>query len=101
MSIEDYIKSLTPEPVNQEPQYKIDDEIWLSDMTVNLLEEGLKFKLARRFKLPDADVFEEEFNQYKELVKSNIQSNRPMTYGTGLAGSYLDVYYDFLGGVGF
>lgn len=83
------------------PQYKIDDEIWFSDMTVNLLEEGLKYKLARRFKMPDADIFEEDFETYKNLVKSNIDSNRPLTYSDSLAGSYLDSYYDCLGGVGF
>lgn len=83
------------------PHYKIDDEICLSDMTINLLEEGLKYKLAKRFKLPDVADYEADFNEYKSLVETNINSNRPMTYGDYIDGSYLDVYYDLMGGVGF
>lgn len=83
------------------PEYKIDDELWLSDMSVNLIEEGLKYKLAIRFKLPDQTVFEDAFNDYKRLVQNVNGQNNPMTYENLVGGSYLDPYYDALGGVGF
>lgn len=83
------------------PEYTIDDELWLSDMTVNLIEEGLKYRLAVRFKMPDAPIFEDGFNDYKRLVQSVNGQNNPMTYENLVGGSYLDNYYDALGGVGF
>lgn len=81
------------------PEYTIDDELWLSDMTVNLIEEGLKYKLAVRFKMPDAPIFEDGFNDYKRLVQNVNGQNNPMTYENLVGGSYLDNYYDALGGV--
>mgnify|MGYP003390647623 FL=1 len=83
------------------PEYTIDDELWLSDMTVNLIEEGLKYRLAVRFKMPDAPIFEDGFNDYKRLVQNVNGQNNPMTYENLVGGSYLDNYYDCLGGVGF
>ena len=79
------------------PQYKGDDEIWFSEMSINLLEEGLKCKLAQRFKLPDAQMFEESFKEYKHLVQEANGMNNPSTYYLG-GGSYLDGYYNLLGG---
>jgi len=80
------------------PEYGFDDELCLSDMTINLIEEGLKAKLAKRFKMPDAPVFEEDFNEYKRLVQTANGQNNPMTYNDLIGGSYLDTYYDLLGG---
>lgn len=79
------------------PQYKGDEKIWFSEMSINLLEEGLKYKLAQRFKLPDAQMFEESFKEYKHLVQEANGMNNPSTYYLG-GGSYLDGYYNLLGG---
>ena len=80
------------------PKYGFADELWFSDMTVNLIEEGLKYKLAVRYKMPDAPVFEEEFNNYKRLVREANGQNNPMTYDSLCDESYLDGYYTVLGG---
>lgn len=81
------------------PHYKGDDEIWFSEMSINLLEEGLKYKLAQRFKMPDAQVFEESFKEYKHLVQEANGMNNPSTYDLG-DGNYLAGYYNLLGGNG-
>ena len=62
------------------PQYKGDDEIWFSEMSINLLE-----------------VFEESFKEYKHLVQEANGMNNPSTYDLG-GGNYLDGYYNLLGG---
>ena len=80
------------------PKYGFDDELWFSDMPVNLIEEGLKYKLAVRYKMPDAQVFENEFNNYKRLVREANGQNNPMTYDSLCDESYLDGYYNVLGG---
>lgn len=82
------------------PEYGFDDEILLSDMSINLIEEGLKYKLASRFKMPDAPTFEEDFNEYKRLVQQVNGQNNPMVYNDLIGGSFLDSYYDVVGGVG-
>jgi hypothetical protein len=76
------------------------DEIPLSDTSTNLLEEGLKFKLARRFKMPDVQDFENDYYEYQNLVRQNIANNRSLIM-TPVDGSYLDPYYNMIGGVGF
>ena len=81
------------------PQYKGDDEIWFSEMSINLLEEGLKYKLAQRFKMPDAQVFEQSFKEYKHLVQEANGMNNPSTYDLG-DGNYLAGYYNLIGGNG-
>ena len=80
------------------PKLSFDDEIWFSDMTINLLEEGLKYKLAVRYKMPDAPVFEDEFENYKRLVREANGQNNPATYDSVCDESYLDSYYNVLGG---
>ena len=80
---------------------RMSDEIPLSDTSTNLLEEGLKAKLARRFKLPDVRDFENDYTDYQELVRQNIANNRSLIQTTELDGSYLDPYYNLIGGVGF
>lgn len=80
------------------PTYTFDGELWFSDMTVNLIEEGLKYRLAVRYKMPDAPVFEEEFNEYKRLVREANGQNNPMTYDSLCDESYLEGYYSVLGG---
>lgn len=79
---------------------KMSDEIPLSDTSTNLLEEGLKFKLARRFKMPDVQDFENDYYEYQNLVRQNIANNRSLIM-TPVDGSYLDPYYNMIGGVGF
>lgn len=83
------------------PLVTMADEIPLSDMSTNLLEEGLKFKLARRYKLPDVNDFESDFNDYKNLVRQNIANNRSLIMDNLIDSSYLDPYYNLIGGVGF
>jgi hypothetical protein len=76
---------------------KGDEEIWFSEMSINLIEEGLKYRLAQRFKMPDAQVFEQSFKDYKHLVQEANGMNNPSTYDLG-DGNYLAGYYNLLGG---
>lgn len=78
---------------------KGDEEIWFSEMSINLIEEGLKYKLAQRFKMPDAQVFEQSFKEYKHLVQEANGMNNPSTYDLG-DGNYLAGYYNLIGGNG-
>lgn len=78
---------------------KGDEEIWFSEMSLNLIEEGLKYKLAQRFKMPDAQVFEQSFKDYKHLVQEANGMNNPSTYDLG-DGNYLAGYYNLIGGNG-
>jgi len=80
------------------PKYKMDSEVWFTDTTINLLEEGLKYKLALRYKLPDAELFKKEYDDYKHLVEENIGQNNPMTFGNFGQSNYLAGYYNVLGG---
>ena len=83
------------------PKYEMDSEIWFTDATINLLEEGLKYKLALRFKLPDVDIFKKEYEDYKHLVEENIGQNNPMTYASIGQSNYLAGYYNTIYGNGF
>lgn len=78
---------------------KGDEEIWFSEMSINLIEEGLKYRLAQRFKMPDAPVFEQSFKDYKHLVQEANGMNNPSTYDLG-DGNYLAGYYNLIGGNG-
>ena len=80
------------------PKYTMDDEVWFTDTTINLLEEGLKYKLALRYKLPDVELFNKEYEDYKHLVEENIGQNNPMTFGNFGQSNYLAGYYNVLGG---
>lgn len=81
------------------PRYKGDDEIWFSDMSINLLEEGLKYKLAVRFKMPDAPIFEQSYKEYKHLVQEANGMNNPSTFNL-YEDNYLAGYYNLIGGTG-
>lgn len=80
------------------PKYTMADEVWFTDTTINLLEEGLKYKLALRYKLPDVELFKKEYEDYKHLVEENIGQNNPMTFGNFGQSNYLAGYYNVLGG---
>lgn len=83
------------------PKYEMDSEIWFTDATINLLEEGLKYKLALRYKLPDLELFKKEYEDYKHLVEENIGQNNPMTYASIGQSNYLAGYYNTIYGNGF
>lgn len=83
------------------PKYGMDSEIWFTDATINLLEEGLKYKLALRYKLPDVEIFKKEYEDYKHLVEENIGQNNPMTYASIGQSNYLAGYYNTIYGNGF
>lgn len=83
------------------PKYNMDSEIWFTDATINLLEEGLKYKLALRYKLPDVEIFKKEYEDYKHLVEENIGQNNPMTYASIGQSNYLAGYYNTIYGNGF
>ena len=83
------------------PKYTMADEVWFTDATINLLEEGLKYKLALRYKLPDVEIFKKEYEDYKHLVEENIGQNNPMTYASIGQSNYLAGYYNTIYGNGF
>jgi hypothetical protein len=49
--------------------------------------------------MPDAQVFEQSFKEYKHLVQEANGMNNPSTYDLG-DGNYLAGYYNLIGGNG-
>jgi hypothetical protein len=50
--------------------------------------------------MPDVQDFENDYYEYQNLVRQNIANNRSLIM-TPVDGSYLDPYYNMIGGVGF
>ena len=72
----------------------------LQDMYRSLLLTGLSYRLAIRYKLSEwVNVFKEDFEEQKDLIKRVNNSNRPIVW-SHLGESYLDDYYNGLNGNG-
>lgn len=84
------------------PNYKLGDTIYLSDLYHNLVLYALELKMINKYKLESyrASV-RTELTAAQKMIDADHANNRPLTNGAGGDGSYLDGYYDLLGGVGF
>lgn len=81
--------------LEQIPDIKIEDTLYISNMYETLLEDGLCAELCLRYKLMDIqDKFENEFDNSIRLIKRTNNANRPMTYDFLEKGSYMDNYYN-------
>lgn len=84
------------------PEIDIEDTLYYSSRYESALEDGLCCKLCIRYKLMDVlPIFEQEFEKSVALIKRTNEANRPMTYDFVGGGSYMDSYFNGLGGVGF
>lgn len=86
---------------SQLPHYKLGDMIYLSSLYYNLVLYALEERLVAKYKLKS---YEDQVNRdliaAKKAVDTNTANNRPLDNGLEVGGSYLDCYYDLLGGVG-
>lgn len=74
--------------------------LYLQDMYRSLLLTGLSYRLAIRYKLNEwVNVFKEDFDDQKSLIKRVNNSNRPIVWNS-FGDSYLDAYQDGLCGRG-
>lgn len=87
---------------SQLPKYKLGDTIYLSPLYYNLILYALEFKLVNKYKLESYRAATQvELTKAQKSIDSNTANNRPLTNSVGEGGSYLDSYYNLLGGVGF
>lgn len=82
------------------PEYEITDYITLSNRYKSLLEDGLCYKLAIRFKMSEyIAVFNAEYESSKYQIMRTNTANRPLT-DNRTSNGYLDNYYNALNGFG-
>lgn len=84
------------------PQYKLGDTIYLSDLYHNLILYALELKMVNKYKLESYRAATNvELGKAMKSIDNNTANNRPLTNELGVGGSYMDGYYNLLGGVGF
>lgn len=77
------------------PDLKIEDTLYINSMYETVLEEGLCAELCLRYKLMELKpAFDEEFSNSVRMLKTTNAANRPMTYDFSDNGSYMDNYYN-------
>ena len=83
------------------PHYSAGDTIYLSPLYKNLILYALEYRMVKRYKLYayKAQV-DEDLLAAKDAIDKNAAVNRPLTNLGQLAGSYMDDFYNGLGGVG-
>jgi hypothetical protein len=87
---------------SQLPQYKMGDNVYLSSLYYGLVLAQTKERMVDRFKLYSyAESVNTELLAAKKAIDTNTANNRPEDTGVTEGGSYLDGYYDLLGGNGF
>lgn len=87
---------------SQLPHYKLGDMIYLSSLYYNLVLYALEQKLVEKYKLKSyEDGVVRELGAAKRAIDTNTANNRPLDNGIDEGGSYLDGYFDLLGGNGF
>lgn len=84
------------------PKYKAGDTIYLSPLYSNLILYALEQRMVLRYKLGAyKQMVDESLLEAKNAIDKNAAANRPMTNIGDIGGSYMDDYYNGLGGVGF
>lgn len=78
----------------------LSSDLQLQDAYRSLLLTGLSYRLSIRYKLNEwVNIFKEDFEEQKDLIKRINNSNRPIVW-CRLGDSYLDDYYNGLNGNG-
>lgn len=83
------------------PEYNLYDTIYLSNKYIEVIEDGLCYKLCLRYKLLEfLPVFKDEYDEGKLAIKRINNKNRTMNYDFVELGNIYGSYWDNLGGVG-
>lgn len=84
------------------PKYKLGDTIYLSDLYHNLILYALELKMVNKYKLESyRSATNIELVKAKDAIDTKTAQNRPLTNGLEGGSSYMDPYYNLVGGVGF
>ena len=83
------------------PEYNLYDTIYLSNKYIEVIEDGLCYKLCLRYKLLEfLPIFKNEYDEGKLAIKRINNKNRTMNYDFVELGNIYGSYWDNLGGVG-
>lgn len=83
------------------PEYNLYDTIYLSNKYIEVIEDGLCYKLCLRYKLLEfLKIFKDEYDEGKLAIKRINNKNRTMNYDFVELGNIYGSYWDNLGGVG-
>lgn len=83
------------------PEYNLYDTIYLSNKYIEVIEDGLCYKLCLRYKLLEfLPIFKEEYDAGKLAIKRINNKNRTINYDFVELGNIYGSYWDNLGGVG-
>lgn len=83
------------------PEYNLHDTIYLSNKYIEVIEDGLCYKLCLRYKLLEfLSIFKDEYDSGKLAIKRINNKNRTMNYDFVELGNIYGSYWDNLGGVG-
>lgn len=83
------------------PEYNLHDTIYLSNKYIEVIEDGLCYKLCLRYKLLEfLSIFKDEYDSGKLAIKRINNKNRTMNYDLVELGNIYGSYWDNLGGVG-
>ena len=83
------------------PEYNLYDTIYLSNKYIEVIEDGLCYKLCLRYKLLEfLSIFKDEYDEGKLAIKRINNKNRTMNYDFVELGNIYGSYWDNLGGVG-
>lgn len=83
------------------PEYNLYDTIYLSNKYIEVIEDGLCYKLCLRYKLLEfLSIFKDEYDAGKLAIKRINNKNRTMNYDFVELGNIYGSYWDNLGGVG-
>lgn len=83
------------------PEYNLYDTIYLSNKYIEVIEDGLCYKLCLRYKLLEfLPIFKDEYDEGKLAIKRINNKNRTMNYDFVELGNIYGSYWDNIGGVG-
>ena len=83
------------------PEYNLYDTIYLSNKYIEVIEDGLCYKLCLRYKLLEfLSIFKDEYDSGKLAIKRINNKNRAMNYDFIELGNIYGSFWDNIGGVG-
>ena len=81
------------------PEYNLYDTIYLSNKYIEVIEDGLCYKLCLRYKLLEfLSIFKDEYDSGKLAIKRINNKNRTMNYDFVELGNIYGSYWDNLAG---
>lgn len=82
------------------PEYNLYDTIYLSNKYIEVIEDGICYKLCLRYKLLEfLPIFKDEYDEGKLAIKRINNKNRTMNYDFVELGNIYGSYWDNLAGV--